>query len=174
MICGVPIHVPGVVANVSPARAVPERLGSTVLIGGETTGAEFQERWEVVPSALLAVTRMWTRAPTSAVSSTYASVVAPGMSTQLFPSTSHLRHWYANVIGVAPVQTPCVPVSVCPYRAFPEIAGRSVLTGGLPTAIADGVQSSTASSAAMARNQCGCDSTNAVRLGEGVANGGSG
>jgi hypothetical protein len=110
----VPIHVPVVPVSVSPTRAMPERPGSTVLMGGETTTEEFHERSAAEPSELEAVTRMWTRPPMSAVPSAYTSAVAPGMSAQLVPFAVHRRHWYANVIGWAPVQTPWVPVSVCP------------------------------------------------------------
>jgi hypothetical protein len=60
----------------------------------------------------------------------YVCDVAPAMSTQDAPADVHRRHWYANAIGVVPLQLPGSAVRVCAGVAVPDTVGAAVFTGG--------------------------------------------
>jgi hypothetical protein len=53
------------------------------------------------------------------------------MFAQLAPAELQRCHWYANVIGLSPLQEPLDAVRVCPSWAVPEIVGRDVFVGGV-------------------------------------------
>jgi hypothetical protein len=86
---------------------------------------------EAEPAAFAAVTRARSREPTSADVGMYELAVAPAMSPHELVADAQRNHWYANVIGVEPVQVPLVTASGWPSLACPEIDGRTVFAGGV-------------------------------------------
>jgi hypothetical protein len=53
------------------------------------------------------------------------------MFAQFAPLVSQRCHWYAKLIGRAPLQVPGLAVKVCPCCADPEIVGGETFDGGL-------------------------------------------
>jgi hypothetical protein len=99
----------------------------TVLVALETALTD--------PSVLLAVTRTRMRKPASAVPSTYALVVALGITPQFEPSTAppsfgQRSQRYANVVG-EPDQVPFEAVSVLPSTGVPRMPGAAVFAGAV-------------------------------------------
>src|SRR2546430_11159872 len=135
-----PTQVPGLAVITDPVTSDPWIAGFEVLTGGPTTTAVGFEATVDDPAEFVAVTRTRMRNPTSAATSVYFDLVAPGRKTQLLPSASppsvpQRTQWYANDIGVLPVQLPCVVDSVRPCSARPLTAGSAVFFG--PVAWAD-------------------------------------
>jgi len=133
-----PDHVPGSPWSVEPGLGVPVIDGALAAFGGfpvaAVTVAVGFDATVAEPSALLAVTRTRRRFPTSAVPTTYADVVAPEIAAQsepsgLPPEVGQRTHWYANVIGDVPDQSPCDVVSVAPCVAVPLMLGSAVFFG---------------------------------------------
>jgi hypothetical protein len=77
----VPLHRPASAVSVSPSRAVPQTVGSSIAVGGTAATAKLVAE----PAAFVAVTRTASRAPTSSAVATYVREVAPAMSAQLVP-----------------------------------------------------------------------------------------
>src|SRR5438552_11165849 len=93
-----------------------ERLESSVspVLGTAPTTAVGTDVAEPEPDEFFAVTTALSVLPWSTETSVYDWLVAPLMSAQLPPFESQRRHWYVNVIGVAPLQAPFEDVSVEP------------------------------------------------------------
>ena len=83
----------------------------------------------VVPSGFVAVTRVRSVEPTSALVSVSVAAV-PARSTQVTPSASQRCQRRAVVIGAVPVQLPSVAVSTRPSIGVPLIDGSTVFWGG--------------------------------------------
>src|SRR5277367_3868864 len=87
----VPLHVPVVDVRVEPTAAVPEIVGSTVLVGpvpAARTTAVCAEAADDEPSAFAATTVIRIVLPTSAVWSWYVCAIAPAIGLQLLPAVS--------------------------------------------------------------------------------------
>src|SRR5437764_3784601 len=108
----------------------------TVELGRETA--------ELVPALFAARTSTRMRWPTSAATRTYVFAVAPEMSAQLLPPLPHRRHWYANVIGFVPPQSPLSVVRVEPSLASPEMLGTARTVGGSAAVVAPAMPTSVA------------------------------
>jgi hypothetical protein len=96
------------------------------------TTAEAADCAVVDPAAFRAVTLTRILRPTSAAASLYSALVAPEIGANVVPGELERCHWYANVIGAAPVQVPAVAVSVAPSTIDPDTAGALVFAGALP------------------------------------------
>src|SRR5438445_183566 len=96
--CQVSVAVASTVAT-APAAA-------TASVAAETAVAD--------PAGACAVTATLSAWPRSSVDGRYVSAVAPGISAQFAPLASHRCHWYPNVSGLPPVQSPGTAVTRLP------------------------------------------------------------
>ena len=76
--------------------------------------------------------------------------MAPPIVPQSPPVEEQRRHWYANEIGVVPLQLPLCAVRVWPRSAVPEIDGCVVTAGGVPAAAPARAPDATTAAAASA------------------------
>ena len=96
-------------------------LGSTTPVGAE--------RLLAVSVLLVTMRRTRRTKPTSAVTGTYVSAVAPLITVHDLPSIArHRCHFQASVGGVELVHVACA-VSVCPSWSTPLIVGPPVIFG---------------------------------------------
>src|SRR5207247_3046517 len=127
---GAPVHVPGSAVSSSPTLARPETVGRDVFFGAELdeTTAVCSDAAVAAPSALIAVTSVRIRCPTSLASSVYVLNVSPTIVTQPVPSESHRCQRMRKLVGLF-CHVPRVVVSVSPSRAGPVITGFVTFTG---------------------------------------------
>src|SRR5579864_1102828 len=96
---GAPLHVPTELVSVCPACAVPVTVGSVVAAGRVTvpppavTATVAGDAALTMPVSVCAVTSSTSACPTSTVTGTYVSAVAPVIGTQLPPAASQRCHW---------------------------------------------------------------------------------
>jgi hypothetical protein len=93
----VPVHVPLVAVRVRPSISSPVICGRAVLrgafCGASRTSAVAADRAWALPSAFRALTTTRIRRLTSACTSVYVWLVAPGISEQFSPVDRHRCHW---------------------------------------------------------------------------------
>jgi hypothetical protein len=106
-------------------------LGSVMTPAGPAawTKDDSPDNAVVDPPLFRAVTLTRILRPTSLAVSLYCLPVAPEMEAKLAPWLLERSHWYANVMGPAPVQVPGFAVKVEPSTIEPDIVGPFVFTG---------------------------------------------
>ena len=104
---------------------------------GAATTAVCAETAAVDATELDAVTIARIVNPASALERRYVELAAPDITAQFKPLVSQCSHSYEKPVGAAlGFQLPFEVESVWPGTGVPEIAGRAVFCGGLPTVTA--------------------------------------